>query len=201
MAKSLNKKRMRDSRLALLGVLGVVFFTKSVIDYDAPFHEILEFVGYFLVALCALGRVYSTAFLGGFKNEQLVTHGPFSVTRNPLYFFSFLGMTGIGFISGHLVLILVTPVFFLALYHFLIAREEAFLTEKFGESYRTYTASTPRFFPSLSRYHAPEIVEVSPRHLKMALLDALWWFVAFPVFEFAEALQEDGILKPLLILP
>lgn len=201
MAKNLNKSRMRDSRLAVLIVLAVVFLTKTTITSHTASHEIVEYVGYILISFCALGRLYSTAFLGGFKNEQLITYGAFSVTRNPLYFFSFLGMTGIALISVHILVILILPLFFLVLYHFLIKREESFLVEKFGDSYQSYMRRTPRFFPNFSRYEAPEVMESSPKYLKKALLDAVWWFAVFPVFEMAEYLQETGFIKPLLILP
>lgn len=48
--------------------------------------EVLSFV-FLLVA--ALGRVWTSAYISGRKNHELVVNGPYSLTRNPLYFFSF----------------------------------------------------------------------------------------------------------------
>lgn len=192
---------MRNSKIVVVLALLAAFFTKALVPYETGMHESIEFIGYFLIAFCAMGRLYSTAFLGGFKNETLITYGAFSIMRNPLYFFSFLGMTGIALISTHIVIIIALPIFFLILYHFLIGREEAFLLETFGDEYAEYMKKTPRFFPNFSLYKAPEQISTVPKYLNKAFLDAIWWFVAFPMFEVAEMLHESGIIKPLFLLP
>lgn len=201
MARQLNKSRIRDSKILIIIALLSAFLTKAFIGYETVLHEAIEFIGYFLIALCALGRMYSTAFLGGYKNGQLITHGAFSIVRNPLYFFSLVGMTGVAFISAHIVVMIVLPLAFIIMYHFLIRREEAFLLETFGDEYKAYMASTPRLWPNLKLYHAPEKVEVVPKFLNKAFLDAIWWFAAFPLYEAAEILQEEGIIRPLFMLP
>lgn len=197
MARNLNKSRIRQSKIAVMTAFAIVLFAKAFIDYEAPLHELIEYVGYMLVAFCALGRLYSTAFLGGFKNESLITYGAFSMVRNPLYFFSLVGMTGIAMISGHILIIIGIPVFFYVLYHALIRREEEFLLETFGDQYRAYMASTPRLWPNISKYNAPESIEVVPKYLNKAFKDAIWWFVPFPLFEIVEMLHENGIIKPI----
>lgn len=194
MAQSLNKSRMLNSKIALLGAFFLILFSRQFWENETPLHEFLDYGGYFLVALCALGRVYTTAFLGGFKNEDLITYGPFSIVRNPLYFFSLIGITGIALISNHLVVIIGLPLFFIILYYFLIQREEAFLEQVFGENYRAYKARVPRFVPNVSLYEAPETVQMSPRYINKALKDALWWFAPFPFIELVEYLQETNML-------
>ncbi len=192
---------MRQSKYFVLAVFIAVFFTKTLIPHETAAHENLEFFGYFLIALCAMGRLYSTAFLGGHKNDTLITYGAFSVVRNPLYFFSLTGMTGIAFISAHVLIIFVVPLFFAVLYHFLILREEKFLMQKFGAQYEVYMKSTPRLIPNLKLYSAPEKIETVPKYLNKAFKDAIWWFAAFPIFEFAEYVQESGCIKPLFVMP
>ncbi len=201
MARALNKSRIRDSKIILAATLVLVFITKSFVPTETVLHEFIEYIGYFLIAICALGRVYSTAFLGGHKNQNLITYGAFSVVRNPLYFFSLLGMTGVALISGYLTFIIVIPVFFIVLYHYLIQREEEFLLDEFGAEYKAYQDKAPRLVPNLKLYHAPESIEVRPKFLAKAFKDAIWWFVAFPLLEFAEYLQEMGYLPTLFTLP
>ncbi len=201
MAKDLNKTRIRDSKIIILVALLAGFFSKTLIGYETAWHESIEFLGYFLIAVCALGRLYATAFLGGHKNNKLITYGAFSIVRNPLYFFSLLGMVGISMISGHIVVMIVVPVAFVSMYHFLIAREEAFLSVEFGEEYKAYTQKVPRLIPNLSLYNAPDTIKMVPKFLNKAFFDALWWFAAFPVYEFAEELHESGVIKPLFMLP
>jgi len=201
MAKKLNKSRMRNSKIILISVLFICFLTKAFVPYETETHEIVEYIGYVLIAICALGRMYSTAFLGGYKNEKLITYGAFSVVRNPLYFFSLLGMTGIALISGHIVIIVAVPVVFVFIYHYLIGREEGFLLEAFGQEYKDYTAKTPRIIPDFRLHNAPETVGVVPKYLNKAFKDAIWWFAAFPVLELAEYVQEHGWIDPIFVIP
>lgn len=201
MAVALNKHRKRDSKILIILILAAMFFTKPLIPLEGGLHEMFDFIGYLMIALCATGRIYTTAFLGGYKNEALIDYGPFSVCRNPLYFFSLCGFCGICLMANHLVIIFVAPPLFYAVYYFLIQREEVFLAEKFGEVFASYKQRVPRLFPHLSLYHAPEAVEMRPKYLARAFRDNLWWFVSFPLIEFSEYLQEAHILPALFLLP
>ncbi len=201
MAKALNKSRIRDSKIILFATFLLIFLAKSIVSSETALHEAVEYIGYFLIAICALGRVYSTAFLGGHKNQSLIIYGAFSVVRNPLYFFSLLGMTGIAFISGYITFIIVIPVFFITMYHFLIRREEEFLLQEFGEAYQKYQKQVPRLLPNLKLYNAPQSIDVRPEYLNKAFRDAIWWFAAFPLLELAESLQESHIIEPFFVLP
>lgn len=201
MARSLNKQRMIQSRVLVIAAFALAIFTQAWIAYDGPVHEAFDYIGSLLIAVCALGRLYATVFLGGHKNDSLITHGPFSVVRNPLYFFSLLGVTGIAMITGHVLIMIVLPTFFIFMYHHLMLREEAFLREKFGAPYKEYCKKTPRIIPNLKLYNAPEQVLAVPKYVNKAFADAIWWFAAFPVLELIELLQREGVLKPLFYMP
>lgn len=190
MAKSLNKKRIFGSKIALLATLVAVLATRQFFPEENIYHEWFELTGNALVGICVMGRVYATAFLGGFKNDRLIRHGVYSVMRNPLYFFSLLGITGIALMSNHLVVIIGLPVFFLVLYTRLIAREEAFLVEKFGAEYDAYRREVPALWPKISAYQAPETVEMAPHYLNKAFFDAIWWLAALPIIEVIEYVQD-----------
>ena len=190
MAKALNKNRILYSRAAFVIMFGIVLLTRQFWGNENPIHEILDMLGAVLVGICAIGRVYATAFLGGFKNEDLITYGPFSVVRNPLYTCTLIGVIGVALMSNHISIMIALPAMFIFMYQGLIAREEAFLTETFGETYLAYKNSVPRLIPKVSLYNAPETVSMTPKFLKKALGDAIWWFLPLPIFELIEALQE-----------
>jgi protein-S-isoprenylcysteine O-methyltransferase Ste14 len=194
MATELNKHRIRDTRLGLIFCVLVLLLTRPVIDNDSTLYTILQLSGNLLVTLCIIGRLAATTFLGGHKNTTLITYGLFSVCRNPLYFFSFLGACGIALMSAHLVLILLMPALFLWVYLGVIAREELFLSEQFGETYQRYCATTPRFFPRFSLYNAPETIPMVPQFLINALKDALAWLIAFPAMTLIARLHESSTL-------
>jgi protein-S-isoprenylcysteine O-methyltransferase Ste14 len=76
----------------------------------------------------------------------IVTTGPFRFTRNPLYLgmtLLFLGLTlAINTWWGVVALV---PVL-LVMHRGVILREERYLDQKFGDSYRSYRASVRRYF-------------------------------------------------------
>jgi protein-S-isoprenylcysteine O-methyltransferase Ste14 len=200
-ARNLNKSRIALSRVMIVVLLLIVFFTDSLIPLESGAHEFFDIIGTILVSVCALGRLYTTAYLGGFKNDTLITYGPFSAVRNPLYFFSLVGFIGVALMTNHIFVMLAIPVGFILLYTFLIRREERFLLGKFGEEYRAYMASTPRLIPSFRNYHFPAVIQMNPKFLDKGFKDAIWWFAAFPLVELAEFIQEQGFIQPGILLP
>ena len=194
MAKALNQNRIRDTRVLLLLALLVTMFTAPDFAPNGLGHTLLEMVGELLVAACAVGRVFTTAFLGGHKNARLIAHGPFSVVRNPLYVCSLLGVTGVALMSAHWLVMLVLPAAFLGLYAALVAREEVRLHEIFGADYAEYCAGTPRFLPRFAQYQAATSMEVNPALLWNAVRDASLWFLALPMFELITHAQLAGLL-------
>jgi protein-S-isoprenylcysteine O-methyltransferase Ste14 len=75
----------------------------------------------------------------------LVTEGPFRYSRNPIYVALTLLYLGVAFLVNALwILLLVVPALVVIRYG-VIAREEAYLTRKFGDPYRQYTAQVRRW--------------------------------------------------------
>ena len=50
--------------------------------------RLIEMAGLVLILVCILGRTWCTLYIGGLKKRELVTAGPYSVVRNPLYVFT-----------------------------------------------------------------------------------------------------------------
>jgi len=186
MARSLNKNRMLVSRILMFSSIALILFTRPFWPYGSALHETFDALGYALIVFCGMGRLYSTAFLGGFKNETLVTYGPFSVVRNPLYVFSWLGFTGFAIFSNNLWVMLLVPVGFFFLYRSLVKREEVFLQEKFGQAYSDYCARVPRFIPDFSNFNQPDEITIAPRLFLRGLLDNVWWFIIPIILEMME---------------
>ena len=61
-----------------------------------PSGEVARIAGLLLMAGAALGRVWTSAFIAGSKDERLVTTGPYARCRHPLYALSLLGGIGVG---------------------------------------------------------------------------------------------------------
>ncbi len=201
LSSNLNRTRKRDSLLGAIVAVGAVLVSRGWLVPGSLAFEACIYAGYACIALCVLGRVYSTAFIGGLKNKVLITQGPFSVTRNPLYLFSFIGIFGIGLASGRISIALFLLLLHLVTYHFLIRREEAWLTQSFGAEYESYRARVPRLWPDLAQFSLPEQIALRPRLLLYAVRDGSVWFLAFPFFRLVDHLHAAGALPARLLLP
>jgi protein-S-isoprenylcysteine O-methyltransferase Ste14 len=200
MARDLNKARMRNSRRAVWLVVALYLVSDSWIPDDTPPHERLEYLGYFLTLVCAFGRVYSTAFLGGRKNHELMISGPFSIVRNPLYVFSLIGIVGVGLESARISILAPLLIMHIISYNFLVRREEVRLLENFGDAYRDYCARVKRFLPNFRNYTQPESMETRPQLLLIAIRDAWIWLLPYPIFEFIDWLRDDQHILPVLFI-
>lgn len=81
----------------------------------------------------------------GHPTSKVVKTGVFSISRNPLYLGTVIGFFGIG-IALNILWTLVTLLLSIIICHYiLIIPEEQYLTAKFGEEYRAYTASVHRW--------------------------------------------------------
>ena len=115
--------------------------------------------------------------------------------------FSFFGAFGMGAQTGSIVLALLFLVLTVAIFYTTVRREEAWLSEAFGQTYADYVARTPRFGPDFSRWRDEGVLEVRPRFFLTTLRDGLVFLLAVPLFESIEKLQDIGWLAPLLRLP
>jgi protein-S-isoprenylcysteine O-methyltransferase Ste14 len=162
---------------------------------------VLFLVGLALAAVATAGRLWCSLYISGYKDRALVVEGPYSMSRNPLYFFSMLGFVGIGFASETFTLGIGAAVFFLVAYRFVIAREERELTRLFGEQFAAYCRTTPRFFPDPRLLREPASYVVDPRRFRRSMGDVLWFVWLIGIVELVEALHEYHIVEPLIHLP
>jgi len=164
-------------------------------------HEGTEQAGLAFIFAAILGRAWCTLYLGGRKGRELMTQGPYSVSRNPLYAFSLLGVLGAGAQSGSLLLgpLLAAAVY--AVFSRVIGEEESLLRQAFGPEFDAYCRRVPRFGPRPSGWLSAERIEVSVPALWRTVRDALPFLLAVPAFETIEILQNAGWLPVLIHLP
>jgi len=113
------------------------------------------FVGLAVVLVGETLRLWSVSHAGAATRtravgaDRLVSSGPYTLVRNPIYCGNLLIGAGFSIMSWALVPVL--PVIFLSFlglqYWFIIRLEERELDLLFGEQYREYRESVPRFFP------------------------------------------------------
>ncbi len=90
------------------------------------------------------------------KGRTLAVRGPYAYTRNPLYLGSFFIGLGAALAGGRWVFLPAFLVFFVWAYGKTAGQEELELGSQFGDAYRRYAASVPRFLPRLTPYRPRE---------------------------------------------
>lgn len=85
--------------------------------------------------------------------QALVTVGPYAWTRNPIAISHAAALTGLSLLVGSVSAVLV--VIFLAVpVHLAMLHEERTLESRFGDAFRTYRETVPRWIPRPPRRHS-----------------------------------------------
>lgn len=95
-----------------------------------------------------------TRVTGSVGAPELITSGPFSHVRNPLYVGNILLYVGFGIMANALTpwLVTATAVYFVIQYAAIVSLEEEFLQKEFGSGFEEYRKSVPRFVPLISSF-------------------------------------------------
>lgn len=173
----------------------VLLFGESKWEFSPILSGILIMAACIFATIGAFGRIWCSLYIAGYKNNVLVTAGPYSLCRNPLYFFSAIGAVGVGFSTESFSAPLIIAIVFALYYPSIIKREQLRLGEIFGRSFSDYCTQTPCFFPRW-KCIAPQPLEymVNPRIFTKTFIDAVWFVWLIGIIELIESFHKAGIL-------
>ena len=120
----------------------------------SPLADVLLAIGWLMVMLVVLLDVQAIRALWRAKttvqphkeSDQLVTGGPFALTRNPIYVGYVALIIAAALIAGNAWFLPLAVLAAIALRKFAIDGEERHLAAKFGRRYRDYTKRVRRWF-------------------------------------------------------
>ena len=96
----IEKLRIHLSQIFVVALILLILLSESRWETTIPLiGSGLFLMGIILAGIAALGRLWCSLYIAGYKTDTLITEGPYSMCRNPLYFFSFIGALGVGFAS------------------------------------------------------------------------------------------------------
>jgi protein-S-isoprenylcysteine O-methyltransferase Ste14 len=157
--------------------------------------------GFVLVAAAVLWRLWTTLFVAGRKETELVREGPYARCRHPLYLGSMVASLGIGLTTRSVAMTVALPLAIGALAVVAARREDAALAQVHGDAWREYRAATPAFRPGRRRTGTPALVSVPPAVYRKAFLDAASFLALWLAVLVLETLRAGGAWQPLLRLP
>lgn len=196
------KYRTTSTRILAVFLVALILFTGHSWEHLTVVDTLLEVTGLFLIGICVTGRLWASVFVAGYKKEKLVTVGPYSLMRNPLYTFSFMGAAGISFLTENILVVITLVSVFIMQYYLVVLAEERELLKKHGEVYREYMEKVPRrFIPDFSRYIEPEQFLVNTTIYRKSFFDAIWFIWGIIPLVIIERLHELGIIPILFRVP
>ncbi len=157
--------KTKDTERRVTGT-GFVFFILLIIlltpvGYDWPLGAffrvtppVVKVIGLLITGFGVAFAIWARARLGANwsgipsvkKGHTLITGGPYSIVRHPIYTGLLFGVTGSALVLGtygSLVVILATVV----VISIRIRQEERLMQEKFGDEYRDYRGRTKKIIP------------------------------------------------------
>jgi protein-S-isoprenylcysteine O-methyltransferase Ste14 len=195
------KSRILVSRIFALVLVFLLIFTDQSFSQKSLLDVFLEMSGLFLLSICSFGRLWALMYISGNKRLELITDGPYSMVRHPLYVFSLIGAVGIGLASENVLIFGSIVIFYTLYYPFTILAEERNLATKFGEAYVEYMKRTPRFLPRFSQYKEAAVYEVKVHSFVMNFTDGMWFIWIYILMDFIEKLHGLGYLPILFTVP
>lgn len=135
----------RDRYRQAFGILFVI-----LVSALGQSHPALLVPGGVLVVLGIAVRLWASGHIR--KNRELAVDGPYAFVRHPLYVGNILLLCGFALASGLWWSALLLAVLFAGFYPPAIAREDAFLEDRFGDTWRAWRAATHALWPRLAPY-------------------------------------------------
>lgn len=129
------------SFVGIIALISVLYISKP----DAK--SIL--LGFFLIIIGIFFRGFSSGYLK--KNRELATKGPYSLTRNPLYFSNLILGTGIAIASNSIYGYFIFISYYFFFFPALIVIEKRKLKELFGDEYENWAKGLNTFFPKFKK--------------------------------------------------
>ena len=196
-------EHQRTGLSKLVAVVAFILLALTQSHWELQDENVATFLfstGLGLAAIGATGRIWCSFFISGRKDGELVTEGPYSISRNPLYVFSCMGLVGVGLSTETLAYTLLFLVIFGLYYPGIMAREERRLEELFGESFRQYRQRVPRFWPNRGLYSEPASWSSNPRLFRRHILSDIWFVWIAAIIELVEGMRNVGWVPHLLTL-
>ncbi len=165
----------------LLPVGSLVALSPPRVEWGSTLDLALNSLAWALFLFGGAFRFWATLYVGGNKGKTLITDGPYSITRNPLYFGTLLiGASTVVFLQS--ISLLAALVVASSSYLFFTLRSERNrLRSHHGAAYDRYCERVPMLLPNVRLFKSPERIDLDVHCLRLEALRALRW-LPLPLF-------------------
>lgn len=156
----LERQRARIGMAVLVPLVALSAVSEAPIAADSWAGIAVRILACLLFIAGAACRFWAMLYIGGRKGCVVVSQGPYSLVRNPLYLGTFLMTLSLVVFLGNLTSIIGCLAIASIYACVTVPSEERRLTSKHGDAYRDYCRRVPRFWPKLSGFSTSGRIEV-----------------------------------------
>ncbi len=129
------------SFVGILSLIAVLYFAKP--------DQLSITIGFFLILTGTFFRAWASGYIN--KNQNLAKHGPYSLTKNPLYFGNFILGLGIAIAGNTIHTYLIFFIYYLIFFPALMIIEQNRLRKLFKDEYDNWAKGMNDFFPKIKK--------------------------------------------------
>ena len=189
--KNIARKRVAILRISIILIIAFIIidnnFSAFSLNIDMNTSLLFSYIGFSLVVLGSFGRIWASLYLEGFKTTKLIKEGPYSMVRNPLYFFSLILFLGMCFAIKSIAVSSALLAVFILFHIPTILNEEKILLSTHDESYKAYYESTPRLLPNIFKYKktkSTDMIEIRIKRIIKRLWEVIGYLFLFTLIDF-----------------
>lgn len=147
MKHTITPPRLYQLFLVLMLLLYFLFPALVIITYPLKILGIVLLIGGAYLALTAkrVFKLTGNPILPSASPKTLLTAGPFSFTRNPMYLGITIGLLGVSILTGSVINFVFPALFMFIMNRYFIPAEEENLKDEFGEQFEEYKRQTRKW--------------------------------------------------------
>jgi protein-S-isoprenylcysteine O-methyltransferase Ste14 len=153
----------------------ITLFSPPIVSSDSWMHVIVELLAWTAFAAGASFRFWATLYIGGRKERDLVTDGPYSLCRHPLYLGSLLLAISAGLFLESPLFLVATAVVGIVYATGTIPVEERALRSRHGVRFDGYVDDVPPLLPRTCAVRSPSQISVDVHRLWLECTRASRW--------------------------
>ena len=197
------KYRLLLSKVLLLSIIVLMVISENDINPDTPLYNILELTGFFFLLIGVFGRIWASLYIEGNKTNNLITKGIYALSRNPLYFFSFILLIGYCCVIKSVIIVAISLLIWILIYPMTIKHEEEKLLNIHKDNYTEYYNKTPKIIPNFLLFKKSEKgyrMDITINNIERVLVESFGFLLFYEIIRFLNYLHYSNLLSSFFII-
>ena len=177
--------------------------SENDINPDSLYYNILEFTGFFFVLVGVFGRIWASLYIEGNKTNNLITKGIYALSRNPLYFFSFILLIGYCCVIKSIIIAAMSLLIWVLIYPMTIKYEEEKLLNIHRDHYTDYYNKTPKIIPNFLLFKKSEKgykMDITINNIERVLTESFGFLLFYEIIRLLNYLHYSNSLSSFFII-